>query len=96
MKATAAQFMNEIVSLTILVLMAIALIAGQAAASDDSRSAALAETRQEIRVVPTRLERTADARIAPLVNALPAGASSLRGHILSRAERKGVRRPAVR
>jgi hypothetical protein len=96
MKATAAQYMNEFVSLTILVLMAFALIAGQAAASGDSRSAALVETRHEVSVVPARLERTADARIAPLINALPAGAGSLRGHILSRTEREGVRRPAVR
>ena len=96
MKATAAQYMNEFVSLTMLVLMAFALIAGQAAASDDSRRAALVETPHEVRVVPTRLQRTADARLAPLINALPAGASSLRGRILSRAEREGVRRPAVR
>jgi hypothetical protein len=88
--------MNEFVSLTMLVLMALALIAGQAAASDESRRAALVEAPHEVRVIPTRLQRTADARLAPLINALPAGAGSLRGHILSRVERDQVRRPAVR
>jgi len=96
MKATAAQYMNEFVSLTMLVLMAFALVAGQAAASDASRRAALVETPHEVRVVPARLERMADARLAPLVNALPVDAGSLRGQVLPSVERERVRRPAVR
>lgn len=96
MKATAAQYMNEIVSLTVLALMGLALVAGQAAAHDESRRAALDEIPHEVEIVPARLERTADARLAPLVNALPAGVGSLRGHLLPGTERDSARRPAVR
>ena len=96
MKATAAQYLNEIVSLTVLALMGLALVAGQAAAYDESRRAALDETPREVEVVPARLERTADARLAPLVNALPVGVGSLRGHLLPGAERDSARRPVVR
>jgi hypothetical protein len=96
MKGTAAQYMNEIVSLTVLALMGLALVAGQATASDESRRAALEEVSHEVEIVPARLERTADARLAPLVNALPAGVGRLRGQLLPGAERDHVRRPAVR
>ena len=38
MKSRVAQYMNEIVSITIMLLMAVALIAGQSSAADAARS----------------------------------------------------------
>ena len=54
MKSRVAQYMNEIVSITIMLLMAIAFIAGQATAAD---AAAKEEAkRAEYRVVTTTAE----------------------------------------
>ena len=40
MKSRVAQYMNEIVSLTVMLLMAVALIAGQTTAADATREQA--------------------------------------------------------
>lgn len=96
MKAKAAQYLNEIVSLTMLSLMVVALIAGQAAA--ESRRMAVDMTDRYVEsdsyrlVIDTELEYLT----SPIAEALLGEAASLSGEITleirpGRGDRSGGR-----
>ena len=90
MTSKAAQYLNEIVSLTILVLMVVALISGQAAASKaDAAAADNAPTRYAVE--SRRLERVVDSQVDPIVGVL----SLASGHAHDR-KLKRTRRPTAR
>ncbi len=81
MKSKAAQYLNEIVSLTILSLMVVALIAGQAAA--DSRAMAL-DTTDRYEAEPDTLTLVIDTKIdnlAPIAEAILGDSVSLNGEL---------------
>ena len=69
MKSKVAQYLNELVSLSILTLMVVALIAGQSAPSRAEHVSAVAtESNQDVR--PQPLKRVVDASIAPISDVL--------------------------
>lgn len=93
MTAKAAQYANEIVSLTILALMVLALIAGQAAQSRaDAAAAADNAGRYEVERRP--LVRVVDASLDPIAEVLTMTSGRLEGQHSLKATR--TRRPATR
>ena len=93
MTSKAAQYLNEIVSLTIMVLMVVALISGQAAASKaDAIAAADVAERYEFERRP--LERSADASLDPLTGVLTLTTGRVANRDVLKLER--TRRPATR
>ncbi len=78
MKSKAAQYLNELVSLSILTLMVVALIAGQSAPSGaEPVSAVASKSAQETR--PQPLKRVVDASIAPIGDVIMHSSQHLAG-----------------
>ncbi len=93
MTSKAAQYLNEIVSLTILVLMVVALISGQAAASRaDALAADDVASRYEFERQP--LGRAVDSSIDPLTGVLTLTKGRIADRKVLKVER--TRRPATR
>jgi hypothetical protein len=90
MISKAAQYQNEIASLTILVMMVVALISGQAAGSKAAAAADLdVAARYEVDRRP--LERIVDAQLDPIAGVLTLTSGQARDQRLRR-----TRRPATR
>lgn len=90
MTSKAAQYLNEIVSLTVLALMVVALISGQAAASRaDAAAADDIAARYEVERRP--LERMVDSKLDPIVGVLTLTSGKVKDRRLER-----TRRPATR
>ena len=93
MISKAAQYLNEIVSLTVLGLMVVALISGQAAASKaDAVAAQDVAARYEIERRP--LERAVDSSLDPITGVLTLTSGRLQDREAFNVKR--TRRPATR
>ncbi len=93
MTSKAAQYLNEFVGLTILALMVVALISGQAAVSKaDAAAAEDVSARYEFERRP--LERVVDASVDPIVGVLNLTSGHLEGQAALKVKR--TRRPATR
>ncbi len=93
MTSKAAQYLNEMVSLTILVLMVVALISGQAAASKaDAAAAADVAARYEFERPP--LERVVDTSLDPISDVLTLTSGRIADRETLKVQR--TQRPATR
>ena len=97
MISKAAQYLNEIVSLTVLALMVVALISGQAAGSQaDAAAADDVTARYELdrQSVGRPLERAVDSSLDPIAGVLTLTSGRVQDRETFKVKR--TRRPATR
>lgn len=81
MKAKAAQYLNELVSLTIMSLMVVALIAGQASAESRALAMDRMDRLQEPGAVRFVIDTEVDNLASPIAEAILGEAASLNGRL---------------